>query len=305
MPAGKTPLDQEVEVGETVVRIELSGYQAFEQTLNVEGGKTQTLSRELAIAGLSEAEMQAQQRGLSSYGARTLPRGRSTIDLSLGYPYYVQGRVSVGAGRIAKKIGFDANVGARSMFARNELGIGGRAMLADADPFSAAIFTDIWWGAKLLDDSRRNGFTWDVGVAASLTALTHVTISGRLYMDFWSDRHCPDQKNGDPQQFDGTPIRVCQNYATGQLTADEIARVNKLTTGDETKAWAFHDRQTGSRFMTAVIAEISTSQHWNFFGILEGAPFQNERALFTNEFSHSMPDTDFNLYVRLGLTYKF
>jgi len=305
MPAGKTPLDQEVEVGETVVRIELSGYQAFEQTLNVEGGKTQTLSRELAIAGLSEAEMQAQQRGLSSYGARTLPRGRSTVDLSIGYPYYFQGRVTVGAGRIAKKIGFDANVGARSMFARNELGIGGRAMLADADPFSAALWTDIWWGAKLLDDSRRNGFTWDIGIAASLTALTHVTITGRLYMDFWSDRHCPEEKNNDPTQFDGSPIRVCQNYANGQLTADEIARVNKLTTGDETKAWAFHDRQTGSRFMTSVLAELSTSQHWNFFGILEGAPFQNERALFTNEFSHSMPDTDFNLYVRLGLTYKF
>ena len=36
-------------------------------------------------------------------------------------------------------------------------------MLADADPFSAGVFTDMWWGSKLLDDSRRNGFTWDVG----------------------------------------------------------------------------------------------------------------------------------------------
>jgi hypothetical protein len=57
--------------------------------------------------------------------------------------------------------------------------------------------------------------------------------------------------------------------------------------------------------MTQIIAEIAFDQRWNFFGILEGAPFQNERALFTNEFSHSMPDTDFNLYLRVGLTYKF
>src|SRR4051812_17738731 len=48
LPVGKTPLDQEVEVGETVIRIELAGFQPFEQTITIEGGKTQTLSRELA-----------------------------------------------------------------------------------------------------------------------------------------------------------------------------------------------------------------------------------------------------------------
>src|SRR4029079_10861212 len=100
-----------------------------------------------------------------------------------------------------------------------------------------------------------------------------------------SDRHCPEEKNNDPTQFDGSPIRVCQNYANGQLTADEIGRVNKLTTGDETKAGAFHDRQTGSRFMTSVLAELSTSQHWNFFGILAGGHFQNDRAPSTSDFS--------------------
>ena len=41
------------------------------------------------------------------------------------------------------------------------------------------------------------------------------------------------------------------------------------------------------------------------FGILEGAPFQSERALFTNDFAHSMFDTDYDLYLRIGLTYKF
>src|SRR5678816_1019501 len=68
LPAGKTPLDTEVEVGETVVRIEQAGYQPFEQTLNIQGGKTETLSRELPVAGPSEAEIFAEQRGLSSFG---------------------------------------------------------------------------------------------------------------------------------------------------------------------------------------------------------------------------------------------
>ena len=306
LPAGKTPLDQEVEVGETVVSIEMPGFQRFEQTLTIEGGKTQTLSRELAIAGLSESELAAQQKGLSSFGARTLPRGRSTVDFSAGYPYYLTARINVGAGKIAKKFGFDAGVGVRTFLARNELGLGGRAMLADADPFSAGIFSDIWWGSKLLDDSRRNGFTWDVGVAASLTALSNVTITGRMYANIWSDRHCPEAKPTAMNGFDGDPVDICEDYKNTRLTAAESARVNKLVNGDELEPWDFHERDGGVRLMASVIAEIAIQQRWNFFGILEGAPFQDERAVFTSDFSHSMPsNTDFNLYLRLGLTYKF
>ena len=50
-------------------------------------------------------------------------------------------RITVGAGKIAKKFGFDADVGVRTMLARNELGLGGRMMLADNEPFSAGVFT--------------------------------------------------------------------------------------------------------------------------------------------------------------------
>ena len=60
----------------------------------------------------------------------------------------------------------------------SEIGVGGRMTVLDAEPFSAAVFTNFWWGSKLLDDSRRNGFTWDVGVAASLTALSLETNGG-------------------------------------------------------------------------------------------------------------------------------
>jgi hypothetical protein len=55
---GQTPLpDLEVETGETVVRVELAGFQPWEQTMVVEGGKTQTISRELAHAGPSQLEL--------------------------------------------------------------------------------------------------------------------------------------------------------------------------------------------------------------------------------------------------------
>src|SRR5262249_31940264 len=153
----------EVETGETVLRAELAGFQPWEETFTVEGGKTRTMSRVLAVAGPSEAELVAQQRGLSSFGARTLPRGRSTIDIGTGYPYYAEGRVTVGAGKLANQFGFDATVTVRSMLARTELGLGARAMLADAEPFSAGVFTELYYGSKLLDDSGRNGVTWNAG----------------------------------------------------------------------------------------------------------------------------------------------
>ncbi len=308
LPAGKTPLDQDVETGETVVRIEMPGFQAFEQTLTIEGGKTQTLSRELAVAGPSEAELIAEQRGLSSFGARTLGRGRSTVDVGVGYPYYLEGRVNVGAGKLAGLFGFDAGVAVRSMFARTELGLGARAMLADAEPFSAGLFTDVFWGSKLLDNSQRNGFTWNVGAVASLTALTHVTISGRAYFDVWSDRHCPPEKAAadmtSPQDvFNGDAIAVCKDYYFGRLDRADMTRVQNLT--GWTKQSDVFDRENGARFMLSIIAEIAVDQQFNFYGILEGAPFQSERALFTNDFAHSMFDTDYNLYFRVGTTYKF
>jgi hypothetical protein len=45
---GKTPLEIDVEVGSTILRLEHPGYQPFEQTLDVIGGHTHTISRELS-----------------------------------------------------------------------------------------------------------------------------------------------------------------------------------------------------------------------------------------------------------------
>jgi hypothetical protein len=310
MPVGQTPLpDLEVETGETVVRLELSGFQPWEQTITVEGGKTQTISRELAVSGPSQAELNSEQRGRSSFGARTLPKLASTADLDAGYPYYFEGRVTVGAGKIAKQFGFDANVGVRSMLARTELGIGVRAMLADAEPFSVGVFSDLWWGSKLLDNSQRNGLTWNAGAAASLSAIGNVTITGRAYLNVWDDRHCPAQGN-DPSmnmgfEANSDPIAICKEWRAGTLSNAEQMRLHDLVGWQIGDKNAVFDRELGARFMLSVIAEIAIQQQWNVFLLLEGAPFQSERALFTYDFAHSMFDTDYDLYGRMGLTYKF
>jgi hypothetical protein len=308
----RTPIDIEVETGESVIRLESPGFQPFEQTLTIEGGKTLTVSRELAVAGLSDAELIAEQRGLSSWGARTLPAKRSTIDVDVGYPYFISGRVTVGAFRIAKKFGFDANVAVRTMLSRTELGLGGRVMLVEHDPFAGAVFTQFWYGSKLLDDSGRNGFTRDLGVIGSLTALSHVTISGRAYAQVFSDRHCPSLDNTTDNQFaTSDPIDTCVDYKKGldgtpTLSATQLSRLNKLVGIDAADQYSpeFFDRDAGVRFNLAISAELAVRQRWNVFGSLEGA-FGGERALFTSEFSGPMADTDYQLYLRLGTTYKF
>jgi len=180
-------------------------------------------------------------------------------------------------------------------------------MVADENPFSAALFSNLWFGAKLFDDSQRNSVTFEGGALASLTALTNVTITGRAYLQLWSDRHCPALLAGN--KFEATdPTQTCEGYRAslagqpGAISPDDKLRAEKLTGNSGA---AFFERDNGARFLLSVIAEITVDQHWNVYGILEGAPFQDERALFTKLFSGSMAETDYILYGRLGLSYKF
>lgn len=311
---GKTPLETETETGDTILRLELPGFNAYEETIKVEGGdKTQTISRELGVAGKSEDELLLEQKGLSSFGARTLPRGRSTVDIDAGYPYFGGLRITVGAGRIAKRFGFDASVAVRSFLARTELGLGGRAMLSNAEPFSFGVFTNFWYGSKLFDDSFRSGVQWEAGALVSLTALSNVTITGRGYFQLYSDRHCPALKSGTANGFEGTdPIEACVGYKArvidgmnpNNFSTEDQARAEELTGN---KGEDFFGRDNGARFLLSIIGEIALEQRWNLFGIFEGAPFQrnNERALFTEQFSGTMAAKDPLFYARVGLTYKF
>lgn len=303
LPQGVTPLElNEVEVGTTIVRVTKAGYQSWEQTLNLEGGKTETLSANLRLEGPSDQELLDEQRGLTSFGARTLPRGRSTVDFGLGYPYFLETRINVGAGKMGN-FGFDAGVGVRSMGSRSEIGMGVRFMLVDRDPFSAGAFGDLWWGSRLIDDSKRNGLTFNAGLVASLTAFTRVTVSGRMYLNFWSDRHCPEENAANPNGFDGDPIEVCDDYRTMTLSAEDRMRAEDLTGADSNAE--FFGRESGLRLMTSVIAEIAIKQRWNGWFVLEGAPFQSERALYTDMFSAPLFNSDFGTYARIGATYKF
>lgn len=307
-PIGKTPLLKEnIDVGKHIVTFRAKGYHDFEQAVTVTGGKLEVMNATMKIidTGPTTAELKREQRGLTSRSARPLPRGRSTVDVALGYPYFLDGRITVGAGNLGN-YPFDAGVFFRSFFSRSEMGVTGRLQLFDRSPFAFALFGDIGGGANFLDDSARNSFFFDAGAIASLTALSHVTVSGRTYLNVWSDRHCPALENGG---FEAgiEPIDLCSDYLAREMggnppdfSAEDKARVDDLLGGGD-----LFSREGGVRLMMSVAVEVAVQQRWSLWLMFEGAPFQQERPAYTDTFNSSMFEDDLVSYFRFGSTFKF
>ena len=160
-------------------------------------------------------------------------------------------------------------------------------MLADASRSRPACSPNFWWGSKLLDDSQRNGVTWDVGALASLTALTHVTITGRAYFaalerSALPGARCPTatsstatRSDGDVRELPGVHRRHAPDRRAREDARQEADRPAR-------DSWTSSGARTARGCLLSVIAEIAVDQHWNVFGILEGAPFQ-ERARAVHE----------------------
>ena len=68
--------------------------------------------------------------------------------------------------------------------------------------------------------------------------------------------------------------------------------------------WAL-ERFVGVRGMLQAAVELAIDLERELYGLLEGAPFQKERQLFTDKFNWLFLIHDTPIYGRLGLTAKF
>ena len=291
---GTTPFNKDdIEVGDHIVVLKVRDYFDFEREITIKGGE-RTIVRGTLDAidrGPTPEELEREQRGLSSFGAVALPLGRATIDVSGGYPYYAASQIIVGAPQLANRFPFDAGLLVRTFLSRTELGLRLRLTLAEKRPFSAGVFVLTGGGSNLVDDSGRNSFFFDTGLLASLTAPGNITVTGRAYINFWSDRHC-DVASGDGQ------LDVCRD-----MTVLDEGRLGEL--GFDNRA-DLEQRESGFRAMASIVAELAFRQRWTLWFMLEGAPFQAERAAYVNQFSGLIPfDDDILTYVQGGVTYKF
>jgi hypothetical protein len=248
----------------------------------------------IAAAAPTEEELLLERRGLTTFGARALPRGRSTVAIGAGYPYLIDSRILVGAMPRGAPFELDAGILFRTYGQRWELGLLGRLTLFDQEPFSLGAFADLGGGSTYFDDSRRNYWFASGGVAASLSGLGAVTITGRAYLDAWSDRHCPGEVN------EGEPTDVCQDFRDSTLSPDERARVIDLVGSGN-----LFDRDSGVRGILSLAVELALSETWSGWLLIEGAPRQDERAAFTDLFHGAMFEEDARTYARVGFTYKF
>ena len=65
------------------------------------------------------------------------------------------------------------------------------------------------------------------------------------------------------------------------------------------------ERFVGVVAMLQAAVELAVTSNVSLYGLLEGAPFQKERQLFTDKFNRLFPIHDAPIYGRMGLTAKF
>ena len=230
---------------------------------------------------------------LSSYGARVLPYGALTLDLGLGYPWYIDVRGTAGLLK-DRYLGLDAAIHLRSNFLRTEGLLRMRFRLADGGPFAAAVFGTVGGGTGT---GGRNSFTFQGGISGSVFFGERAALSVHAMIDTWSDRLCAERGS---EEFDAKAgSDVC--YEDLSLDPTKKKRVQELVGTTN-----LQERDGGLRLTFGASLEIALSQRTNLYATVETSPAQAERASFTPLFHEAMVFTeDPVMSGRLGLTFKF
>ena len=297
---GRTPLvKQDIPVGDHVITIRAEGYADDERPMKVEPGKLLLVNAELAKrqTGPSADEVGEIRRGLTSFGARTMPPGRFSADLGAGYPYFLEGRATVGVLE-QEALGLDVGVQFRSLLTTWEFMLIGRTRLFQSGPFAFGAFAAAGGGGGF---NGRNEFTFQGGGLASITFQNLVTVTGRLYFDVWSDRLCgtPERRDSDNIPNDGPTV------CTTEASAEQLSRAAEVLDKDVSGPLDLQSRDTGVRGYISLAVEAALMPHLGVYGIFEGPPFQGERAAYTDVFNAQMLEKDQGYVFHGGVTAKF
>jgi hypothetical protein len=301
---GVTPMtDERIAVGAHVVTVKKKGFNDWEGPLNVEVGQPGVVNATLeTYSEKSAAELQVEQRGLSAFGAQAMPRGRSLFAFGSGYPYFADMRFVVGAPKLAGKIGLDAGLTLQMYAAQMQAAVLGRVTFVDVSPFSLGAFVETGGGGALFDArSKRNTYFMNAGGAVSLTGLGAVTLTGRAYLNMYSDRHCPKLLANGNFESKSSATDLCTNFRDDRLNAEDRERIEELV-GDGNE---FFTRDNNVRLMTSIIVEVAFQQHWSLWGMIDFVPRLDERAAFTDVINGILLEDDLRMYPRGGLSYKF
>ena len=239
------------------------------------------------------------------------------------------------------EVGLDMGAEFRTTFYHNEVGGNIRLQLLNRAPFALGINTYLGGGGG---PRQRNSVQWELGLPFTLLAGSMVKLTARPYLQVYSDRHCPAvdslqaiamrdglvgiQNLGDPVNSaehagdrcvgrsymeNGSfpnPIWDAVNYNPGgngmpaQFDGGNM-RYNPSDPAYQVDGTGVLERFTGVRFMLQAVVELALSPNMSIFAIIEGAPGQKDRLLFTDRFNRVFPINETPIYGRAGLTLKF
>lgn len=291
-PVGRTPLTLDtIDAGDHVVTIRRTGFAEYNERVRVEGGQLTVVN-----AVLSEDPTKI-KRGLSSWGANTIPNGRFAVDAGTGYPYYVELRATAGVTE-SKLLSWDFGLEFRSVALIGTWEFLGtvRVRLLQIPPFALAVFGS--GGAGGGTQSGRSEATLQGGAIGTLQMTNILSVSGKAWLDFWSDRLCAEPTATSGGKSENGPD-VCKQTAS---PADQLQAINLVGS----TAMDLYKRDVGLRFYLSLVVEAAVSDNVSVYFVFEGAPFQNQRAGFSKLFTSTLLSKDDPIYNgRLGLTFKF
>ena len=292
---GKTPLTLDtVQAGEHMVEVKQTGYVTARQPFQIAGGEQKILAADLTPVhhGPTAADVARRMRGMTSFSGVTIDPARFTADIAGGYVPFGQVRLTVGAFRW-RFIGMDAGIELRTTGYFTEGLAHAKLQFVQAGPVAIAFDLAIGGGGG---PTKRTDFLFEAGIPFTLLFGDLVRFTAHPYLQVYSDRNCPTAED-----VAGSPSLLMSEQGTCEGTNGMGMWKGQLVKFGQDDP---RQRFTGARFMLQAVLEVAVTENVNIFVLFEGDPV-GERQSLTAKFSSLFPDTDPQIYGRLGVTFKF
>lgn len=331
---GQTPLTREsISQGPHTVELQLPGFESKLEQVNVLSGDTAQVSVMMSKIKEKQEDAKEVRRGLSSFSAVTNKFGSFTADVGSGYPWMGNVRLTVGVWKakhsMLGEVGLDIGTEFRSNFYSSHEAAGTiRFQAMRKGPFALGLHMLIGGGGG---PRGRNSFSWELGLPVTILAGSMVKLTGKVYLQVYTDRHCPAKESvedlfkGDLNEFKrmGNPKDGAEHTGDRCVGRSYDANISypspiySVVSYDGTRKYdpalpdfqvdgtGVLERFVGVRGVLQAAIELAITSNVSMYGILEGAPFQKERQMFTDKFNRIFPIHDTPVYGRLGLTAKF
>jgi len=336
---------ENVPAGEHVIEITKDKHEPITQRVLLKAGDQENVSVILRPMAPPPIDKVALQKGLSSFSAVTIPLGHFTADVGAGYAYFATARMNVGVlkkGNLPgiRELGLDVGAELRTTFYHFEIGGSIRFQAMRIDPFAIGLRTYVGGGGG---PRQRNSVQWELGLPITVLAGSMVKLTAEPYLQVYSDQNCPnvgdirniynrdgaagiealgDYLKGAEHTGDrcvgrvgndgippgGTmpnnPIYDAIGYVPGQAMLGPV-RYDPKNPAYQVRGTGVLERFNGVRGMLRAIVEVALSPNMNVWLLVEGAPLQGDRQMFTDKFNRIFPINEIPIYGRLGVSLKF